>query len=606
MLRGISLLLPKRVGASAFLQVLGELRAKQATREIALCWRQLHKMAPTDTDISLGRILAALESGCLTEAAHAMEDAARAAGIPPRNLVNIAGQLAVRGHFRSAGQMINRVARLPAGSRLIAQSPSIVSARIPKDLEAFGSGVASAEVESSCQIISFARLCFSSKNFAAAAALYKRAELESPLDSLDRVAMIYALSASDLKEARALLPVLHDSVEMLADNVAALGVISEASIILGATDIAREAMLTAILLSFGDLEGLSDLLEDCLEALKTLADLRCVDERIPEILQTRIDTDEVGVPKVFICGFGWSGSGAVYDEIRGASAFCEFEGAGRDSIINEDADSEATFVQGPGGLGDLWKRISQEGNVPWKMLWQTFSLHMIGLSSTGYVEYKSCAAARANVRRYGAQYTRPFRQLFEGYAAALAHPEKGALHSVLMRAAESLCAMLVGKAGADAVLFNNAIFGRDPIMFEIFRCYRAVVVYRDPRDVYVDRKKNDRNHWRTVTQASTFYAHSLHRYRRYKLESEEESPCLREVSFERFVEDEDFRRRVCHWLLWGLGGGQPVKYFDAKTSIRNIGIYNREMGLVDRESMFGAFEEYLAMHELSDRSWQMH
>src|SRR5690606_12555990 len=119
-------------------------------------------------------------------------------------------------------------------------------------------------------------------------------------------------------------------------------------------------------------------------------------------------------------------------------------------------------------------------------------------------------------RRYGALYTRPFRRFLEQYARLRLDPHPGALHDSLLEATESLCSMLVQRSGKRAVLFNNAVFGRDAAMLEIFRSRRAAIVYRDPRDVYVDRRDKDLNHWRTPAQLATFYAHGLHRYTSYR------------------------------------------------------------------------------------------
>src|SRR5690606_34826342 len=113
----------------------------------------------------------------------------------------------------------------------------------------------------------------------------------------------------------------------------------------------------------------------------------------------------------------------------------------------------------------------------------------------------------------------------------------------------SLCSMLVQQSGGQAVLFNNAIFGRDAAMLEIFRSRRAAIVYRDPRDVYVDRRDNDLNHWRTSAQLAAFYAYGLHQYAGYKLDRGKDDPGLREVPFERFVKNDRFRARVRSWLL---------------------------------------------------------
>src|SRR5690606_38878662 len=136
---------------------------------------------------------------------------------------------------------------------------------------------------------------------------------------------------------------------------------------------------------------------DCLTMLDVVAALRGFPEELPpELMQRSGERD--GVPKVFVSGFGWSGSGALYDDLRGTPGFSEFEGSGHDAIINEDADSEVTFVQGPGGLGDLWASATCQGHIPWDALWQTLVLHVAGVGSIGYAQYKCAAAASRHLQ----------------------------------------------------------------------------------------------------------------------------------------------------------------------------------------------------------------
>lgn len=593
-----SIVLPSQVGPGGFLRLASELGETGRPRHAMVCWRILHRMAPTDTGIAIQRVSFALDAGDLAEAERALEDSA--AGIPPHCVVGFAGQLARHGHMRGAGRLLLRLAGGGAG-RLIAQSPSILSASLPDDIGAFGATLASADPDSAPHLLALARLCFTFRNPGVAAALFVQASSADPLDVLDRIAMLHAQAEVDTAAFQPSPAGLRSLLGQLSGNPDALGMLAKVALVSGEADIARKAVQLALAAHYGDPgDGVA---EDCSAILSVLAALRNQDAALPPMLLERVKAGDAGVPKVFLCGFGWSGSGALYDEIRGVPGFCEFEGAGRDAVINQDAESEVTFVQGPGGLGSLWKGALESGRISWDWLWDTFNLHVAGLSSIGYAQYKSSAAARNHVRRYGSLYTRPFRRFLEAYAKLRRDPRPGGLHACLLEASESLCSMLVQHAGGRAVLFNNAIFGRDAVMLEIFRSRRAAIVFRDPRDVYVDRRDHDLNHWRTPAELAAFYAYGLHRYMEYKLGRGEGDPGLREVPFERFVKNDRFRARVRAWLLGDLADVPVVRHFDPAVSSRNIGIHVGALAPDEQAQLQTALDDSRKLDRLSDSAW---
>lgn len=599
-----ALVAPTQVGAQGFLQLSSELADAGFRREAMLCWRALHRMAPTDSQIAVQRVSSALGADDLEEMHRALADAADGAGIHPHMLVGFAGQLALRGHLGSAGRMLSRLAKSCDVTRLVAQSPSILSDRLPSDIGAFGAAMESGNQDNAAHLLLLARLCFNFRHPAEAASLFAQASSVQALGPLDLSAMLYAQADAEPGALHGGNVNLHDLTARLAGNPEALGMLVKVALVAGDMSVAHATMALALRLRYGDSAQMSEVVDDCGAILEVLASLRDVDPTLPRVLLERTDSRRAGVPKVFLCGFGWSGSGALYDEIRGAPGFCEFEGAGRDAIINEDADTEVTFVQGPGGLGDLWKSALQEGRVSWNDLWNTFNLHVAGVSSIGYAQYKSSAGARNLVRRYGSLYTGPFRRFFESYAQLRRVPECGALFESLQEAAESLCSMLVQRSGGRVVLFNNAIFGRDAAMLEIFRSRRAAIVYRDARDVYVDRRTNDLNHWRTPAQLATFYAYGLRQYTAYRSGRGKFDPDLREVPFERFVIDERFRARVRSWLLDGLEDDMAPRYFDPETSRRNIGIHVGALSVREEAQLQLALEECRTLDGFADKAWE--
>lgn len=593
--------LPSQVGAGGFLRMAAQFAEAGRAREAMVCWRILHGMAPADTRIFMRRVSAALDAGDTDEVDKAVEDST-VAGIPPQSFARVAGMLAQHDFMEGAGRVLERLARIPGGNRHVTQSPSIVSSGIPDDIRRLAAALVSSDEDGCGDLLPLARLSFTFRDSATAAALFARASRVASLGALDRVAMLYSLARTNPAGLQGTASELRALMDYLRDHPDALGMLGKIALVAGDLDLAREAVRLALHSRYGA-HG-DELVANCTAIIEVLASVRTLDPMLPPMLLERVMPGAGGVPKIFLCGFGWSGSGAVYDAIRATPGLCEFEGAGLDEIINEDAESEVMFVQGTGGLGDLWLRALERKRISWHALWDTFILHVAGLSPTGYAQYKSAAAARNHIRRYGTLYMRPFRRFLEDYAALRRDPREGALHACLLNATESLCSMLVSQSGANAVLFNNAVFGRNAAMLEIFRSYRAAIVYRDPRDVYVDRREKDLNHWRTPGQLASYYAHGLHRYVRYKMASKSGTQSLREVPFERFVGDDGFRSCVLTWLLGDAADEPAGSHFDPAVSRGNIGIHAGVLGAAEQRQLKDALDDCRALDGLSVVAWE--
>src|SRR5690606_27945590 len=154
------------------------------------------------------------------------------------------------------------------------------------------------------------------------------------------------------------------------------------------------------------------------------------------------------------------------------------------------------------------------------------------------------------------------------------------------------------------VLFNNAVFGRNLEMLEIFSNVKAAAVYRDPRDVYADRKTKDRNHWRSVRQFARFYEKGLAKYFRYCEAHAAACMDVRGVSFERFVLDAAYRDDVLDWLMDGERGNQVTRRFFPEESSRNVGQYRRLLSAQEKrflEHAGGAIRHVIAAGEQAER-----
>jgi hypothetical protein len=586
-----------------------ELEEAGSTGSALHCWDLIHRLTPYDADTIVAHLPEAVATG---QTAQVRWLTRRAVGLPPGHTVWLAGMLACRGHYAEAGRLLASSSASPVEARrILAQVPSIVLDLTPEDLSILALELQEThfgEHVGPTALLRLARLCFTFRKLEQAASLYRDVARVRALSTPDMVAMLYARART---EPDAVAGPGLDELARLANSATGnpdmLAMLAHVALSIGDADTAATLVERAIRGKYRNVHGIDEIADGCVAMIRVIGRLRSSppapipDDAFADPEPMRSD----GVPKVFVCGFGWSGSGAVYDDIRGAGGFTEFQGAGDAPLLNADSGTEATFIQAHAGLGDMWVAVKATGNLPWQRLWDMVCLHVTGMAGVGYNDYKSCAAAANNLHRHGPAYANAFRVFVEGYAALSGAPARGAFTRLCSDAAESLCRMLLEREGGKAVLFNNAVFGRNAGMLKIFRNSRAVVVFRDPLDVYVDRRAQDRNHWRSARLFVELYGRGLREYVAWRAAHEGRATIdnLREVPFERFVMDADFHRRVRKWLLAGTGGNEG-SFFDPASSRRNVGMHRGVLNAGERAQLRAMSPVYSEMQRLSDRAWR--
>lgn len=596
------------IDTAIFRELAGELEREGDPDSAERCWDCIHRLTPYNRDGLLDYLVQAVTTGSMSQVRWLARRIRSELGLPPGNAIWLAGLLACHGHYREAGEILEQLASFEEDHRLISRFPSAVSGLIPDDISGLARslrGCAGRREEIPAELLlALARLCFTFQKPEPAARLYRKALAHAHLSPLDTVAMLHAHVRTGLELPEDVLTRLPSLRQAVAGNADALAMLAFVFLALEDCRSAEEALELAIRLRYADVSGVDAIVDDCRVMFRCVTSLRRRPAELPGVLLAEgVDQGGGAVPKVFVCGFGWSGSGAVYDEIRGIEGFCEFQGAGDAPLLNADSGSETTFIQSEAGLGALWLGAKSTGRIGWQWMWDMLCLHVAGLSGIGYNGYKSCAAAFNNVRRYGTDYSGPFRRFLESYVRMLDEPVPGGLLRLMQETTESLCAMLMRREGGRAVLFNNAVFGKHVAMLRIFRNCRAVVVFRDPLDVYVDRVRSDRNHWRPPRLLAELYAQNLRQYIDCRARDGEEEWRVREVPFERFVTDADFRRRVRTWLLDGVLEDSGASHFDPNASIRNIGIHHGILSLRDRKGMGVANVACRDMRRLAEAAW---
>ena len=569
------------------------------------CWEAVRRAAPFDSVVLVSCLACALEAG---ETARVRQLYARVRGqlhMPPPRLAWLAGELVLAGDDAFAATVLSDwQTAVGDAEAACARMPSMVSPLLGPEVVTLAQRIADADSPDADVVRDLARLVFTFEHPDTAARLYRKVMAVADVSWRDRVAMHYgrALGSHDTPAAD------DEAMVALADRAAAhpdaLMSLAYAALVAGRTERASTWALAAVRLKYADVAALDAVVGDVRAMLDTLMALRSKTIALPEtVLEPTVRIADA-VPKRFVCGFGWTGSGAVYDAVRGHAGFAEFEGAGEDEVLNADSETEATFIQSRAGLGELWMQARWGEGVDWQVLWDVFRCHVVGMCAIGYSEYKGAAAAANHVRKYGTAYTRVFRDFFDAVAELVDDPRRGGLHALLTRTTEALCRMLLQHTGGKVVLFNNAVFGRNAIMLEIFAGHRAAVVYRDPLDVYADRLRSDKNHWRTSRQMAEFYDHGLTRYLAYKTGAPASAgKALREVPFERFVADAAFRERVKAWLLEGVAATAAVSHFDPAVSRRNIGIHAAVLDEADRRQLAHVVQTRQRMDRQTEASW---
>jgi hypothetical protein len=259
------------------------------------------------------------------------------------------------------------------------------------------------------------------------------------------------------------------------------------------------------------------------------------------------------------------------------------------------------FVQGPAGLGRLWRMARDERKFSRLDLWDMFRLHVLGGGAVGYSEHKSAKVATNLLEHFGGRYTGVFRQACEGFAALPEAAPLARLRSVLTGATESLSAAFVespamtpeSRGGGACVVFNNAIFGPHIDMLEIFRNARAAAVVRDPLDQYADRRAQDLKHWMAPSRFVPLYRRAREAIQagtqRLQPELAQE---VREVEFERFVRDAPYRESVIEWLLQGQNVRRVRRTFEPERSAKNIGIHAALLTPGERDLLEKALKQW--------------
>jgi hypothetical protein len=505
-------------------------------------------------------------------------------GLRPSAGIRLVANFALSGAYTSALNIYDRLIQ-ECGDDVVFRSPAPAWSR-PFNARDYRSALISgitntdANVSRKELVVGLARLCFSYGVFDTSAELFAKSRVYTAPEIHDRIAESYALSQDDRAGEKSLGGKSRSAVLDPDWRTLRASVLFACGDTLGAgTDVSE-----ALRVRFQGHAELDRMIADCKDIVTALAACPATIRLSTSRLAISAPIRKSGLRKIFICGNGWTGSGAVYDALTEYDRLAEMPEAPDDDFLNDCTGNETMFVEGPSGLGHIWRTARQQQVVRRSDLWRLFRCHVLGAGAIGNSEHKSCRATSHLKAVFGASYTGVFCSMFKAFTELRDESDVSMLYRILNAAAESLATVFAGDH--PCIVFNNAVFGRNIDMLEIFSDFKVAAVVRDPLDTYADRKGQDVNHWMKPARFVPFYRSSRLAIQsgRSKL-APDQADAVREVAFERFVLDEAYRRTVIDWLLEEQQASRIRTRFEPAKSALNVGMHTRQLSSSERTAI---------------------
>lgn len=431
--------------------------------------------------------------------------------------------------------------------------------------------------------LSVARLCFRFSAFDVSAKLFGHDESATEFNIEDQIAYAYSLLRSDKIEESKTVAERFDLCEKEFDVGIDWRILNATLIfIFHSTERAKSEIGACIrdrIPTHLDLENIVQYCDQIVDSIAHFPERLTVDpdrrarRQIESIVGPAVSHNDR--QKIFVCGNGWSGSGAVCDALADFEIVAVAPDMPIDRFINNDTNNELMFVQGEGGLGRLWRQARDNQCIDRMDLWELFRCHVVGMGPIGFAEHKSANAGASLLERHGSQYASQFQSLCRGLTMLDNIASLDEVQNLMVHVTNSLTELIFDAAEGQFVVFNNAMFGANLDMVAIFSNYKLVVVVRDPLDQYADRREQDLKHWMSASRFVSFYKSGRAAFHLSKSKLPPKvSTRIREIQFEKFVQDSGYRDGVLDWLLDGLGSQRNSTTFNPESSSGNVGIYN--------------------------------
>lgn len=282
------------------------------------------------------------------------------------------------------------------------------------------------------------------------------------------------------------------------------------------------------------------------------------------------------VRKVFISGFGWSGSSALSDLMKDCKGVMVMPGPGKHDIINLGAEDETTIFEDVGSLAILWDKFVLGMKKPNALL-DFVRLHVLGVLPKRALEMKACLWTRSIVKKYDVNYYRLVDEFLYGLLGGQSNSIDEKKKSFI-RFTNRLIHLVARDKDAKVILFDNAIKAQNIRRLEMIGDATCVVVARDPDDQYISMQ-NENMYMTRSPEAFVSMQHDKLRSFLEGVDCLEGSGCTTyAVFFEDLVQNNaQWRKKLLRELLGSdveiPSENRPDAKFKASESIKNIGQY---------------------------------
>ena len=300
-------------------------------------------------------------------------------------------------------------------------------------------------------------------------------------------------------------------------------------------------------------------------------------------------SENEGPKKIFIAGYGWSGSGLLYDFLRGFPDTDTMPGSHKDTpYLNEDADVEPMIHQGPGGLMSLINLNPKNKNYKSKLI-KFFRMYILLGPPEDYFEYKTVHSNIELRNKLGnKKYDIIVGKLISELAFNFWNKKVSLTNSALSDFEHRIFNSLFPNPKS-TVLFNNSINAANENLLKYIKGNKLYfAVDRGLHDQYHDQKISNQFFYANPFEFTSMKRNKLDNFRnssksvrRYYL-TKGKSSTIRTYFFEELVKSENVRKEICELVFGYYSSEYSYKYFNPNVSIQNIGKSKSGIGIFEK------------------------
>lgn len=312
----------------------------------------------------------------------------------------------------------------------------------------------------------------------------------------------------------------------------------------------------------------------------------CLSKQVPDLLQEVLISNEEflrtleqreGPKRVYVGGYGWTGSSAIFDGLLGYPEVGIMPGVGEDAIyLNEGADSEPMIHQGPAGVQAMLTEVDRYKSLR-ELFWRKFlRIHVLNAPFESYFEYKSTHAA-ANVRRKLGDdpYYLIILKFLHDYARLDHHPDRVWGGKDVIRRFEANLVNALFPSDETVVLFNNSVnTNKVGVLAELDGRTSYIAVNRNVHDQFADQKRF--NMFLDVS-AKQFANSKLEKIKKFSQQTkgfEKKRIEVIDVFFEDYVTDINVRKSLAEKLIGYYSDEHERRFLQVEKSIKNVNMHS--------------------------------